>query len=363
MGAGSGEHMAISAGVSLRPFRTENACQKGAILLQVQGMPGKSLVVDVHHHWIPDEHYRRPELHIHPDEEVIHEPDRFRIRRAGGVQLFSPPRMTSRMEEQLKVMDRAGVDQAALHVGVWLDWVDIKAARLINDRLAELNAKYPGRIIALAHAPPLDHDAPRELKRAVVDLGFKGVAMTTHSNGILMDSEQFYPFYKTACDLDTPILVHPAAELHLAHLHGMESFNLTRNLGRVMDTTLNIVRLMSSGTLDRFPKLRLVFSHMGGAFFALKNRLNPSFWDKRDKNPFDKYKKRIFVDTAPPFWSPLEIRFAIDMMGEGQVLMGSDFPTVDRLKNAVTLIKDAKISSQVKKKVLGDNARKLFGWR
>ena len=119
---------------------------------------------------MPDEHYRRPELHIHQDEEVIHEVDRFRIRRA-GVQLFSPPRMTARMEQQLNVMDRAGVDQAALHVGVWLDWVDIKAARLINDRLAELNLKYPGRIIPPAHVPPLDHDAGKELKRAIVHFG------------------------------------------------------------------------------------------------------------------------------------------------------------------------------------------------
>src|SRR5436305_1028890 len=190
-------------------------------------MPKKSLVIDVHHHWIPDEHYRRPELHVHQDEEVIHEADRFRIRRA-GVQLFSPPRMTARMDEQLKAMDRAGVDQAALHVGVWLDWVDIKAARLINDRLAELDSRYPGRIIPLAHVPPLDHEAARELKRAIVDLGFKGVAMNTHIDGILM---------------------------------------------------------------------------------------------------------------------------------------GSDFPTIDQLKNAVTIIQKARATAQVKKKVMGDNARKLFGRR
>ncbi|HTN72019.1 MAG TPA: amidohydrolase family protein, partial [Methylomirabilota bacterium] len=69
------------------------------------------------------------------------------------------------------------------------------------------------------------------------------------------------------------------------------------------------------------------------------------------------------VDTAPPFWSPEEIRFAIAMMGESQVLMGSDFPTIDQLKNAVTIVKKAKTSAQVKKKVLGDNARKLFGHR
>lgn len=323
-------------------------------------MPGRSLVIDVHHHWMPDEHYRRPELHIHQDEEVIHEPDRFRIRRS-GVQLFSPPRMTTRMDEQLKIMDRAGVDQAALHVGVWLDWVDIKAARLINDRLAELNATYPGRIIALAHVPPLDHEAPRELKRAIVELGFKGVAMNTHINGVLMDSEQLYPFYKIVSDLDVPILVHPASELPLTHPHGMEPFNLTRNLGRAMDTTINIARLMLSGTMDRFPKLRFVFSHLGGAFFALKNRINPAFWDKRDKRFFDQYKKRIFVDTAPPFWDPEEIRFAVSMMGESQVLMGSDFPTIDQLKNALAIIRKANTTAQAKKKVLGDNARRLFG--
>lgn len=228
-------------------------------------MKKSALVIDVHHHWMPEEHYRRPELYVRQDEEVVHEADRFRIRRA-GVQLFSPPRMTSRIEEQLKMMDRAGVDRAALHVGVWLDWVDLKAARFINDRLAEVNGKYPGRIIPLAHVPPLEADATKELKRAIVDLGFKGVAMNTHVGGMLMDDEQLYPFYRAVSDLDVPIVVHPASELPLAHPHGMEQFNLTRNLGRAIDTTINMARLMLGGTMDRFPKLRFVFSHMGALF-------------------------------------------------------------------------------------------------
>ncbi|MBI2997147.1 MAG: amidohydrolase [Deltaproteobacteria bacterium] len=319
----------------------------------------KPLVIDVHHHWMPEEHYRRPELYVRPEEEVVHEPDRFRIQRA-GVQLFSPPKMTARIEEQIKAMDRAGVDQAVLHVGVWLDWVDLKGGRLINDRMAEVSAQYPDRIIPLAHVPPLDPEGHRELKRAVVELGFKGVAINTHINGILLDDERFFPFYKTVSDLDVPVVVHPAAEIPLAHPHGMEQFNLTRNLGRAFDTTINIARLMLSGTLDRFPRLRFVFSHMGGAFFALKNRLNPSFWDKRSKGFFDKYKRRIFVDTAPPFWSPEEIRFAVQMMGEGQVLLGSDFPTIGLLANSVRIIRKAKTTAQVKQKVLGENARRLF---
>ena len=140
----------------------------------------------------------------------------------------------------------------------------------------------------------------------------------------------------------------------------MEQFNLTRNLGRAFDTTINITRLLLGGTLDRFPKLRFVFSHMGGAFFALKNRLNPAYFDKRSRGFFDKYQKRLFIDTAPPFWSPEEIRFAVHMMGEGQVLMGSDFPTIGLLKNAVKIIQKAKTSAGVKRKLLGGNALRLF---
>ena len=322
-------------------------------------MKGRNLVVDVHHHWMPDEHYRRPELFLRPGEEVVHESDRFRIRRA-GVQLFSPPKMTARIDDQIKAMDRAGVDQAALHVGVWLDWIDLRAARLINDKMAEIAAQYPNRIIPLAHVPPLETEGQRELRRAVLRLGCKGVGINTHIGGILLDDPRLDPFYNTVSDLDIPILVHPAAEIPLAHPHGMEQFNLTRNLGRAFDTTINITRLLLGGTLDRFPKLRFVFSHMGGAFFALKNRLNPAYFDKRSRGFFDKYQKRLFIDTAPPFWSPEEIRFAVHMMGEGQVLMGSDFPTIGLLKNAVKIIQKAKTSARVKRKLLGGNALRLF---
>ena len=319
----------------------------------------KNLVIDAHHHWMPEEHYRRPELYVRQDEEVIHEADRFRIRRA-GIQLFSPPRMTARIDEQIKSMDRAGVDQAVLHVGVWLDWVDLKVARLINDKMAEVRTQHPDRIIALAHVPPLETEGQRELRRAVLELGCKGVGINTHVRGVLLDNERLYPFYRIVSDLNIPILVHPASELPLAHPHGMEQFNLTRNLGRAFDTTINIARLCLSGTLDRFPDLRFVFSHMGGAFFALKNRLNPAFWDRRPKGFFDKYKKNIFIDTAPPFWSPEEIRFAVHMMGEGQPLMGSDFPTIGYLKDAVKIIQKAKTTAQAKKRLLGGNAQRLF---
>ncbi len=192
-------------------------------------MKKKNLVIDAHHHWMPEEHYNHPQAYMRAGEELVREPDRFHIR-SSGVELFSAVGMTSRMDEQIHAMDRAGVDKAVLHVGVWLDWTDIKAARLINDTMAEITAQYPDRIIPLAHVPPLEAEGQRELRRAVLELDFKGVGINTHIGGILLDDRQMDPFYKAVSDLDIPILVHPASKISLPYPHGMEQYDLTRNL-------------------------------------------------------------------------------------------------------------------------------------
>lgn len=54
--------------------------------------------------------------------------------------------------------------------------------------------------------------------------------------------------------------------------------------GLVIDTTINIARLALGGALDGFPHLRFVFSHLGGAFFAIKNRLNPAYFVRPAEN-------------------------------------------------------------------------------
>ena len=319
----------------------------------------KNLIIDAHHHWMPEEHYFNPKPLIRPGEKIVRQEDRMAIRR-GKVQLFGPPLMTADMAAQIKAMDSIGIDKAVLHIGCWVDWIDVPAAIFINDEMAKLVEAFPDRIIPLAHVPALEAAGRRELKRAIVKLGFRGVGINTHINGALLDDKRYYPFYRVVSDLDIPILVHPSSELPLAHPHGMEDFNLTRNLGRAMDNTINIIRLMMSGTLERFPKLRFVFTHLGGAYFALKNRLNPSFWDKREQGYFDKFRHRIFIDTAPPFWSSTEIRFAMDMVGESQVLMGSDFPTIGNLGDAVKIVKNVKASRAVKQNLLGGNVARLL---
>jgi predicted TIM-barrel fold metal-dependent hydrolase len=49
------------------------------------------------------------------------------------------------------------------------------------------------------------------------------------------------------------------------------------------------------------------------------------------------------------------------MMGENQVVLGSDFPTVPQLNDAVKLVREAKLTARSKAKLLGQNALRLFG--
>lgn len=322
-------------------------------------MKKRSLIIDAHHHWMPQEHYDNPERYIQSGEEVVREPEGFHVQR-NGVKLFSASKITPCIDGQITVMDRAGINKAVLHIGVWFDWIDIKRARFINDTMAEITLQYPDRIIPLAHVPPLESEGQKELRRAVLELGFKGVGINSHIGGIRLDDDRLASFYRTVSDLDTPIFVHPAAELSFLHPHGMEQFDLSRNFGRAFDTTISIARLVLSGTFDRFPNVRFVFSHLGGAFFALKNRLQSAQSGRDSKRLLEKYRERIFVDTAPPFWTPEEIRFAIEMMGEEQIVLGSDFPRFPQLEDAVMIVKNARTSARVKRKLLGENANRLF---
>jgi len=56
------EHMLKSNRQASRPQNI--TCQPRSIRLQENIMPKKSLVIDLYHHWMPDAHHGRPELHI-----------------------------------------------------------------------------------------------------------------------------------------------------------------------------------------------------------------------------------------------------------------------------------------------------------
>ena len=147
-------------------------------------------------------------------------------------------------------------------------------ARAYNDTVAEEIAGKDYFIgIAWVYLPDVD-EAIRELRRAVKDLGFKGVKLMGGHANCDLDAEVLWPFYEEVCKLDVPILVHPGTRVFEAQdchpwLVGSDRYDgfkmFATALGFPLTYMVSAARLIMSGVLDRFPDLRVSFFEGGSA--------------------------------------------------------------------------------------------------
>lgn len=323
------------------------------------------MIVDVHHHWMPGEIYYNIEKYLQPGQDVVRDGDRYHVVK-GNTTLFSRNPKYTLIEQQLADMDSAGIDMAVLHLSVFQAWTTVRTSPFINDGMAELVGRCPKRFIGLAHVVPDKKSGVKELDRAITELGLKGVGVTTHLWGKPLDHPSLWPFFEKVAELDVPIVVHPAPTPVGDRL--MRDYKLTRSLGRAVDLGTAATRLLYSGLLQQFPNLKFIVGHLGGTLFALRNRVDPrhDFSFDRPDDEVDRFAqglRQIYVDTAPPYWSNAEVRFAAEMLGPEQVLFGSDYPVnvrgQDNLSCARAIVEELPNES-VKAGILGENAAGLF---
>ena len=121
----------------------------------------------------------------------------------------------------------------------------------------------PHTVRRLGLAPDAGPDAAaQELCRCVRDHGFVGGHIASNVRGVYLHDDMFEPIFRTAVDLNVPLFVHPADPL------GKERTGrctLSIVAGYLFDSTINILKMICSGFLDRWPGLKLVCAH-GGAF-------------------------------------------------------------------------------------------------
>jgi len=170
-------------------------------------------------------------------------------------------------------------------------------------------------------------------------------------------------------DLDVPLFVHPP-KFTIGN-EKMEIFRLPEMLGRPFDTTLSLTRFIFTGGFERFPKLKMVCAHVGGALPMLPGRYGFGYELRKDMSfgpwepdvmtrPPASYVGQLYVDTV--CYHPPAVQCAIDTIGIDHVVFGSDSPPVPiPLKRAVDTVQQLKISAEDKQKIFGGNAAKLLG--
>lgn len=265
-------------------------------------------------------------------------------------------------DRHLERMKAAGMD---MHV-VWQSsrpnvfWADAAFARdlcqINNDEYADLVSRHPGRFIGIASVPMQDmRMALAETERAVTAKHLNGVMTTTNVTGRYLDDPYFWPLYELLEELDVPLFMHPA---HPFGADKLKDFHLSFLLGLPADTTLTVARLIFSGTLDRFPKLRLFVPHGGGLLPFLAGRLDHGFavrpeCGKIQRRPAE-YLDRMLLDSI--VFSPDTLRFVATTAGAKGVALGSDYPYDMADDDPVGLLKKADLAKDAVNRIAAQNA-------
>lgn len=319
------------------------------------------MIIDVHHHWIPQEYIDNIQKYLHPGQSLEQKGDGSVIKE-GPYEMFNPKKLFYLMNNQVRHLDEGGIDMAALSMGCFQDWTTADMAPGINNAMAEVQAKYPRRVIGLAHVDPFHKSAPRELERCVKELGLKGLTFNTNTKGKYPDAREFGPLYKKVTELGIPIVVHAASLPHTNYFRRVTRQGVnTPLLARAIDHMIATTRLVTSGTLREFPGLNFIFGHLGGAgYFTSLGRFAPTPGYK----DYDAVKSQMYFDTAPVGWGKLALQAAVAAYGAGNVLMGSDYPAVPHdgpgMKKSVDVIRELDLTPKEKDQILSSTAARLF---
>lgn len=201
-------------------------------------------------------------------------------------------------------------------------------SQYLNDHVAQEQAAHPRQVIALGTVPMQDADtAIGELRRLREELGVPGIQIGSNVNQKNLGEDQFFPIFEAAQDLDMAILVHPWQMMGQAD---MQKYWLPWLVGMPAEVSRAVCSMIFGGVLERLPRLRVCFAHGGGAFPFTIGRIEHGFNMRPDlvaiDNPVNprEYLDRIWVDSVTH--DPQALRYLMDVMGEGRVIFGTDYP-------------------------------------
>jgi 4-oxalmesaconate hydratase len=249
-------------------------------------------------------------------------------------------------------------------------------AQAFNDAMAKAVQEQPKKFRALASLPIQDvPTSVKEMERAVRELGMIGAMVnpdpSRRGTGPTQDEEYWYPIYEKACELDVPIFIHPGSSalprhrnyslaLHCGFLYGETDFILTFIFGRVF---------------DRYPNLKVLVSHGGGAVPYQYGRFQASTEpDLRLGTPrtplngtFVDNLRKLYFDTC--IYNQEGIECLIKVVGADRCLFGTETPgmgmarrpdgrSYDNVEDYVNGIEW--LSAEDRQKVFADNAQRLF---
>jgi aminocarboxymuconate-semialdehyde decarboxylase len=327
------------------------------------------MIIDIHNHFYPPSLFAEIEKQRFFKKNLRIERDSLnrRIIVQKGTRVVTITEPMTNVDIRLKNMEEAGVNiQALSHSIPGVDFLEPKEgleyAQLSNEGIANVCHRHPNHFVGIASVPLKNAEwANQEVKRAVNELGMRGVCIGTNIDGLFIDDERFWPFFAEVEKLKIPIFIHPMTP---PGNEAMNDYRLAPMIGYEMDLCLAVARVVFSGLLERYSRLQFIIGHLGGAIPYLIGRIEncynayPECREKISKNPLT-YLHKMYFDTVS-FYEPA-LMCAYAFAKADKLVMGSDYPhVIGDIKRAVTSINDLPIPETDKRMILGENLKKLL---
>jgi predicted TIM-barrel fold metal-dependent hydrolase len=300
-------------------------------------------------------------------------------------------------EDSLSIMDRFSIDTAIISepLPVWYLQDTKKAAemaRTLNEFGALCVAHWPKRFGLFAMLPLPDvESALSEISYALDTLSADGIMLLSNYAGIYLGDPCFEPIFAELDRRAAVVYIHPTistgSEVPSTHFAGSPVQTIQPSiLEFVFDTTRAVANLVMSGSLSRYPHLRIILAHAGGTVPYLAGRILDrsgivSLYQKAqtgDAKPPSKEMLQHAVETAKEeslsqlsklyydtvFSANIHVMSSLrQLVPASQILFGTDYPFAQEIGVRYAIDQLAAcpgLSEQERQEIEGMNALALF---
>ncbi len=326
------------------------------------------MIIDTHAHFTPQAMLTALQgaAGKFPNVELLAKDNAFRLAFAGNAPTRPVAPKLRETTERLAWMDKGGID--AQVCGGWLDSFGYELpaeeganwSRFVNEHLMA-GTSASARLAPLATVPLQSGKLAAKVLEEAMGAGFAGAMIGTQPKGAsgTLDDGDLDPFWEAASALKAVIYLHPMFGCGDTRL---DDYDMINAVGRGVDTTTAIARMLFSGHFLKYPDMTFVLSHGGGALPYLIGRLarNRDIHPGEYADPVASFAK-LYFDSV--LFDARALRFLAEIAGAEKIMLGSDYPFPIGDPDPCKIVHAAKLGDGPSKLILGETAKAVFKFK
>jgi aminocarboxymuconate-semialdehyde decarboxylase len=270
-------------------------------------------------------------------------------------------------ELQIEDMDARGIDVNILtscdaaQSRAWATFEEEqRMTTLVNEECLRWVATYPSRFMGTMVLPLGDMRMAMEMFEWGQSTGLKVVQLPSNYRGEYLGHSRFADLWAAIEDSGTVAFIHPEGVTDLWY----QEYALWNSIGQSIEEVKTMSSLIYEGTLDRYPRLKIVMAHGGGFLPHYMGRLDRNVrerpWTTKNisKKPSE-YLTDFYYDSC--VYDPRTLEILIERVGIDRIVLGGDYPVADL--DPLEFLDSLNITDEDRAKIAGNNASSLLNLR